>query len=381
MWHSTTDSAGLRASGHSILEIEGVDRMICEKCGRETVVRHYFPGIAKVTHRFRHGLWVCAFCIAESCGITIPQSLVEKLPGRHYIRVAKCSKRPLDEAWPDHPMRPDDPVLQQHLAHGGNYGVVGGNGIVILDADTGKVKQAIKKHLPETFTVQSPGSLGWHCYYQSNLKDPVRLRDVDKDGKKVNIGDIQGGRKMCVGPNSFHPCGQRYEVIKNLPLAWVSAEELREALSQWILFPEERVKKLIRQVWRERQLVDISILDVVPLGGLRKNGDEYWGPHPSHGSSTGHNFWVNPSKDVWHCFRHDTGGGPLLWIAVEEDIIRCEEAVPGALKGEVFREVIEAAERRGFKVPGFLKRKISLRGEAIEFDGRKFRLPVTEYKL
>lgn len=350
--------------------------MICEKCGRETGVRHYFPGIAKVTHRLRHGLWVCAFCIAESCGITIPQSLVEKLPGPHYIRVAKCSKRPTDVNWPNRPMKPDNPTLLQHLARGGNYGIVGGNGIVILDADTEEIKSTVDEHLPKSFTVVSPGSLGWHVYYRSNLKRPIRLYDKDK----TNVGDVQGAGKMVVGPGSFHPCGRRYEILRDLPFAQVSEEDIREALGPWTV-STKKAKSLIRRARRETRLIDMTILDVVSLAGMRRQGNEYYGSHPTHGSSTGHNFWISPPKDCWHCFRHDSGGGPLLWIAVEEAIIRCEEAVPGALKGEVFKEVLEAAERRGFKVPGFLKRKISLGGEEIELDGRKFRLPVTEYKL
>lgn len=324
--------------------------IICDKCGRKTNVRHYDPGIARVTRRLKDGLWVCASCLAEKYGITIPPSLTEKLPGAHYIKVEKCSKRPIDVDWPNRPMKPNNPMLQQHLARGGNYGVVGGNGIVILDADTEEIKRVVDEHLPKTFTVQSLGSLGWHLYYQSDLKKPVRLRDVNK----VNIGDVQGYGKMVVGPNSFHPCGQRYKVLRDLPLAHVSAEDLRETLSRWIIFPDENVKNLARQARRERQLIDLNILDVVPLAGLKKLSDEYYGSHPRHGSETGHNFWVNPSKNVWHCFRHDTGGGPLLWIAVEEGIIRCEEAVPGALKGEIFKRVLEATEARGFKVPNYL---------------------------
>jgi len=345
--------------------------VICDKCGEETSVRHFLPGIAKVTGQVRHGMWVCAPCLAESCGITIPQSLIEKLSGAHYIKVAKCEKRPIDQDWPNHPMKPDDPALQQHLARGGNYGVVGGNGIVILDADIEGVKRAVEERLPGTYTVQSPGSLGWHAYYRSDLKDPVRLRDVDENGKMVNVGDVQGHGKMVVGPNSFHPNGRRYEVVKDLPLAWVSAEELREVLSPWIVPLKAKVRELSRQARRERSLVDINILDVVSLAGLRRSGDEYYGSHPvpSHGSSTGHNFWVNPSKNCWHCFRHDIGGGPLLWIAVEEGIVRCEEALPGVLRGEVFKRVLEAVERRGFKVPDFLKEKVGLEDEMIELGG------------
>ncbi len=66
--------------------------------------------------------------------------------------------------------------------------------------------------------------------------------------------------------------------------------------------------------------IDLNILQEVPLSGLHKQGEEYYGAHPVHGSETGRNFWVNPTRGVWHCFRHGTGGGPLSWVGVEAGI-------------------------------------------------------------
>jgi len=80
---------------------------------------------------------------------------------------------------------------------------------------------------------------------------------------------------------------------------------------------------------------------------LHKRGDEYFGPHPIHGSTTKQNFWVNPTKNCWHCFRHGTGGGPFSWLAVEEGIVKCEDATPGSLRGPIFKQVLEKARERG----------------------------------
>lgn len=56
------------------------------------------------------------------------------------------------------------------------------------------------------------------------------------------------------------------------------------------------------------------------------------GTHPVHGATDpGHadadsrNFNVDSSKNVWHCFAHDSGGGPLALVAVLENIIDCGE--------------------------------------------------------
>ena len=100
---------------------------------------------------------------------------------------------------------------------------------------------------------------------------------------------------------------------------------------------------------------NVSILDVIDTSGFIESGDQLFGPHPIHGSDTGHNLVVKPATDEWWCGRHSTGGGPAIWLAVEEGIIDCSEAVPGALKGEKFVRVLEAAERRGLIPKGTVK--------------------------
>jgi hypothetical protein len=109
---------------------------------------------------------------------------------------------------------------------------------------------------------------------------------------------------MVVGPGSFHPCGLQYRIIRDLPIAKVSEDEIRQALKEWIV-PEAPIEDSVKRSRREVDLLNINILDVVSLAGMRRQGDEYYGPHPVHGSKTGRNFWVNPAKNVWHCFPPD----------------------------------------------------------------------------
>ncbi len=278
--------------------------------------------------------------------VEIPQVLVERLQelGPHFIRVAKRGKEPIDKGWTTSAMEADNPMLKSWLQQGGNYGVVGGFGLVIVDLDHEELKAIARERLPQTFTVESPGSKGWHLYYRCDLERPIRLRD--KDGE--NIGDIQGQGKMVVGPGSVHPNGGVYHIIDDRPLAQVTREQLIEAFKDYVV-PEREIEKVEALARMEEQENDIrlSILQVVPLAGLKRQGDEFYGPHPVHGSKTGRNFWVNPNKNCWHCFRHCTGGGPLLWLAVEGRIIDCSEAGPGALRGEIFKKVLEKARERG----------------------------------
>lgn len=279
--------------------------------------------------------------------VVIPSTLIQRLQGLgpHFIRVAKRGKEPIDKGWPqaENMMSGDDPRLQAWLKEGGNYGVAGGYGVTILDADIQEIKRLILERLPRTFTVQSPGSSGWHCYFLCGLEKAIRLRD--KEGE--NVGDIQGPGKMVVGPGSVHPNGGVYEIVNDVPLAQITREQLQEALGDFVI-PEKQFIQVLETARREQQRfgAELGILQVVPLTGLRQQGLEYFGPHPVHGSKTGRNLWVNPSKNAWYCFRHATGGGPFSWLGVQEGIIKCEDAIPGALRGPIFKQVLEKARER-----------------------------------
>jgi len=87
--------------------------------------------------------------------------------------------------------------------------------------------------------------------------------------------------------------------------------------------------------------------DLVDISKLNNIGAELQGSHPVHGSTTGKNFRIDPAKNAWYCDRHNTGGGPALWLAVEEGLIDCRDARPGALRGEVFLGVLDIAVERG----------------------------------
>ena len=107
----------------------------------------------------------------------------------------------------------------------------------------------------------------------------------------------------------------------------------------------------------------LKITDVVDIAKMHKSGDKYYGTHPIHGSTTGRNFWVIPSKNYWHCFRHGIGGGPLHFLAVKyglvnpEDFAATPEPKKFVLRGEVFRKVLEKAVEEGLLPPEVLKKK------------------------
>ena len=80
---------------------------------------------------------------------------------------------------------------------------------------------------------------------------------------------------------------------------------------------------------------DIKIVDIWDISKLKKHGEEYYGSHFIHGSEGGSNFWVNPKKNSWFCFRHGVGGGPATAILVKEGLLNCEDVKKGVIKGEL----------------------------------------------
>jgi putative DNA primase/helicase len=84
------------------------------------------------------------------------------------------------------------------------------------------------------------------------------------------------------------------------------------------------------------------------MSRLNKIGqDEYQGPHPFHDSTTEKNFTVNVRTNQWFCFRHNSGGGSLQYLAMKEGIINCEQAKKGALRGAKFKQVLQIAVSQG----------------------------------
>jgi hypothetical protein len=276
----------------------------------------------------------------------IPPQLAASLKNLEprYIRVAPRSKQPVDNGWQkrEHWMSADNPSLIEWVSQGGNYGVPTGLGLAILDADNEEVQSLVESNFPESTMVETPGHRGLQYYFLSDLTRKVFLRTSNGE----HAGEILTEGFMGVGPGSIHPNGQEYKLRSAAPLAKLSRSDLNKLLGTHVV-PAKEVAQTERTAASESKTA-LDIRKVVPLEGLTKQGDEYYGPHPIHNSETGHNFWVNPSKNCWHCFRHGTGGGPLLWLAVEAQLIPCEGAVPGILRGKLFKGTLRVARERGY---------------------------------
>jgi len=269
---------------------------------------------------------------------TKPVQIPEQLKDWRFIKVQRKEKKAIEHDWPRTAnYEYNAPELLEHIAAGGNYGVMGDASHVIIDGDVAEVQAAVEEHLPETFTVETPGHKGKHYYYCAEMPAPIRL---NREGK--NVGELAGRGKYTVGPSCTHPDGGIYRIINPSPCAKVTGEQIREALSEFIAPEPEAVD------WEKHERKsDLPITSIHPVEGMRRQGNEYYGVHPVHGSDTGHNFWINVEKNVWHCFRHNTGGGPLSLLAVKEGILKCEEARPGALRGDAFKQTKTKLQEKG----------------------------------
>ena len=72
----------------------------------------------------------------------------------------------------------DNPTLQYHLKNGGNYGVIGGYGnLILIDADSKEIND-LCSFLPNTFTIKT-GSLEEYKHHYYFICDapmkPIRL--------------------------------------------------------------------------------------------------------------------------------------------------------------------------------------------------------------
>ena len=254
------------------------------------------------------------------------------------IKLLPHRKEPLEKAWTTINNYPfDSPEIEEWIENGGNFGIFCPLGdCCFVDADTKEIQATLDSSLSTYW--YSTGREG-HRQYVYGINDPPIKSIPLRDGAYV-----KGQNGYAVGPGSIHPNGTIYGLTKSkYPIRTVTKGELLEVLKPFTIRTTQSKEK--PKVKRE-SIAWLSLADLINLSSFRHFGNQYQGPHPIHGSETGVNLAVDVQKNVWHCFRHDSGGSVLEWIAVQEGIIDCADAVPGALRGEKFWQVLEVANRK-----------------------------------
>ena len=254
------------------------------------------------------------------------------------LKILPRRKNPLEREWTTaNNYQFNSQEIENWVRNGGNYGIFCPNGdCCFVDADVNEIQKVLDTAMPTYW--YSTGREG-HRQYVYGINDPPIKNIPLKDGAYV-----KGQNGYAVGPGIIHPNGTIYGLSKSkYPIRTLTKAELLEVLRPFMVRSTESKEK--PRIRREN-LTWLSLADLIDLSSFRHFGTQYQGPHPIHGSETGVNLSVDLDRNLWHCFRHDSGGSVLEWIAVSEGVIDCSEAVPGVLRGDRFWQVLEIAHEK-----------------------------------
>ena len=257
-----------------------------------------------------------------------------------FCRIRKGTKKPFEKDWTNKPYSYEE--ISKFKDE--NYGILCGyENLAVIDSDKEELQIAIKNVFPNTFRVKTPK--GVHNYFFiPDLKQKIILEIND-----THLGEVQSHGTQVIGPGSIHPSGKKYEILDDKPITTISCEQLLEFLKPFMKQIQETEEAIEYERKVSSEVDELSVANIWGTAGLTKHNEEYYGEHPIHGSEGGMNFWINPSKNLWHCFRCDSGGGPLSAIAVKEKIINCSEARKGSLRGSNARKALNAGKKYGLK--------------------------------
>lgn len=171
--------------------------------------------------------------MSEKKEVIIPKQLCKE--GFRFLKLQKKKKKPTADMkkWQAKNDGFMDTDLLNHIADGGNYGVIGGyNNLIIIDADSEEVND-ICEELPETLTIKTGAKENYkkHYYFITYLPlKPVRLSKT----RVGDLGDIRSKGQYVVGANSIHPSGNKYKIAKDKPIAKITRGKILTAFKDVI---------------------------------------------------------------------------------------------------------------------------------------------------
>jgi len=174
---------------------------------------------------------------------------------------------------------------------------------------------------------------------------------------KKHIGELQAQGTQVVLPGSKNTNGEEYKIYKDVPIATLTEEKLNIIKQRYTNNGDTAAvegRTFIVQspnwsVYSKTPLCDkLPITSLVDMSKLKSYKDEFFGSHEIHGSTTGMNFFVNPTKNLWHCYRCNGGGDSLSYLAVKEGICQCSDFTPNGkkLRGDDFKRTIKIAKEK-----------------------------------
>ena len=267
-----------------------------------------------------------------------------------FVKILAKEKKPFETDWPNTGnYRYTDSELVGWLESGGNFGVVGGYGkLLIIDADSQIIVDIIEKStIKDTFCVKSGREDGGRHYYYRLAKGEVPSQAI-KNGD-TTLCDVKSAGGQVVAPGSIHPNGKPYHVIKDLPIMLVSSKEIKDVLGFMGLKTEADEPQQVALQEGNALNISIEVLKSRLIGQYKRfDAREYQGDNPASGHTNANHacLHINFVENYWHCFECQSGGDALLLIAVLEGIIPCASAKSGALRGELFKQTLKVAKEK-----------------------------------
>ena len=150
-----------------------------------------------------------------------------------FNRMKPKDKIPIDLEW-QLKNNFNETEIQEWIDKGNNYGVVCGDGLVVIDTDHPHSEKELSKILPETFTVKT--KKGYHRYYFCH--------DVKSTKIPNGWGEVRSTGNCVVGPGCIHPSGAIYTIINNIPIKHIQREELAKLLNPYTNVKSKEVEDL-----------------------------------------------------------------------------------------------------------------------------------------
>jgi len=154
--------------------------------------------------------------------VDIPQEYVDA--NARFVLVKAREKRAFEPNWESTAnYDATSPILQAHIAAGGNYGVLSHNGLCVIDIDDSAEYAKYNSDLArKTLCIMRGTSGRGHIYF---------LCPDIPDGKRTKIettfGDVRlGGNFYVVGANCVHPSGDTYNIVNRVPIATIPFAEI-----------------------------------------------------------------------------------------------------------------------------------------------------------
>ena len=170
----------------------------------------------------------------------IPKQLKES--DFKFILVKPKAKIPLEVKWTTENNYPfDDWKLEKHTHYNKNYGVLGGEGnLIMVDFDSQSFQDKFLDKLPNTFSVMTGSGL-LHLYFKT---DDTKSFKVFDDAHKT-LCDVQGKGKFVVAPGSIHPNGTIYKVVNDVDINYIKHSDLKYLFRDYLSkdVEDKKIKK------------------------------------------------------------------------------------------------------------------------------------------